>query len=487
MRKLILLFLIVLGFKCQAQYYFNSRIDLHQSWCDYGWSIYSDSLNIHVLAATCYGSGISGLVVSTLLKFDYDGLLLDSNSYSLPNRFLFPGGPGSFSKTSEGFLFGGSVEDSLQTDAALIKLNDNFNLTWLSSFGDNDYQSCWQAKEISDGGFAFCGQTATSDTFGNMWLVKTDSIGDVVWSREYGDYQTGFELAFAFIRTSDGGYALTGEKRYNNLPADIFIVKTDSNGIMEWDTTYGDNHFQRAWSIISTFDGNMVIAGFYSCCPGDPGRPYVAKFDLAGNLLWEKKFGIDMTTTGFYSIRELSDGSLIAAGMYTPLSNKSLGLLVKMTANGDSLWWKTYYSGFNSSNELHDVYPTSDGGFAACGVIFPQLPDTGHQDLWVLKVDSLGCEVSNCTVDVNEILHKPQLKIYPNPFTEFVSIEFINPVNHFAIEIFDVTGRKIKTVQGKNENILSVDLKNLNEGIYLINVFSEEEKIYSGKLLRINE
>ncbi len=228
-----------------------------------------------------------------------------------------------------------------------------------------------------------------------------------------------------------------------------------------------------------------MIAGFYSCCNlGNPTWPYAAKFDLQGNMLWEKKFGDNLPVTGFYSIRELFDGSLIAAGVYNPPSSHAMGLIFKLTSNGDSIWNKTYYNGFFSHNYLQDIFPTPDGGFVACGYITPVLPDTGHQDLWILKIDSLGCEVSNCILSIDNIIQKKIIKVYPNAFYNFLNIEFDEPMKDCILEMYDISGRKIRNISipATDQYVLETGL--IPPGIYLLNLYDKLEKIYTGRFVK---
>ena len=108
------------------------------------------------------------------------------------------------------------------------------------------------------------------------------------------------------------------------------------------------------------------------------------------------------------------------------------GWIMKTDSSGNEQWYREYslLHAPDSYNELYNIIPTNDKGFAACGSVDPAPPDTGIQNSWVLKVDSLGCESpGGCWVGNNEIIvktftpGKPYV-VYPNPATDNINIEF---------------------------------------------------------------
>ncbi len=241
MRLSILIFVLGLldyGLKAQ-QTYFNKRYDVSQSWVENGWSIYADSGRILVLLDNFKGPGNTGPLVTTLLQIDFNGIPIDTDVYSEPYKNIYAGGPGSLSKTNKGYVFGGSQEDSLQGDAMIININNNGDTIWKRTFGDTVFQSGWMAKQMNDGCFYLCGQSATYDTLGDVQFIKTDSSGNLIWQKYYGN-NLNSELAFGFTKTLDGGFVLAGENRLPSPYANIYIIKIDSIGDLQWNINYGD-------------------------------------------------------------------------------------------------------------------------------------------------------------------------------------------------------------------------------------------------------
>ncbi len=492
MKNLILIINLLLFFRSEAQQnYFNNRFDYNSSWHESAWSIYSDTGKIFITVETIWNDGIGDLIGAALLQIDQSGNILDTNFYTFPMNYTFPGGSGSLNKINGGFILGGSRQDSLNADAALFNLDENGNLIWSQRYGDTSYQSGWMAKQTQHHGFVLCGQDGTDGTFGGtqILLIKTDSVGNLEWQKNYGDSNTA-ELAYAVIESSDGGFVLAGDKKYltNHGQYDIDLIKTDSMGNLAWEKIIGGIYTDRLYSVISTIDGNIVVTGFVGRS-SVKSLPYLAKFDLAGNNIWEKTYG-DSTHTLLRSVRELADASLIAVGyLDVPDSTPSTGLIIKTTSNGDSLWYKRYSSSSPpfplTDCYLNDIYPTPDGGFVACGYVNPVPPDTGNQDVWILKIDSNGCEIANCTTSIEDLFKKSSIKIYPNPVSTYLNIELGEIGKSLEVMIYNMLGRKVKqfSFDGKESRM---NFSDLPEGLFLLNLIQEDQVIYTGKVNHIS-
>jgi hypothetical protein len=107
-------------------------------------------------------------------------------------------------------------------------------MVWEVSFGGYEEDAAYSVIETSDGGFTLAGSTMS---FGNgdndVWLVKTDSTGDHIWNKTYGG--NAFDRALTIINTDDGGFMLFGNtESYGYGDLDIWLIKTDANGVPEW-------------------------------------------------------------------------------------------------------------------------------------------------------------------------------------------------------------------------------------------------------------
>ncbi len=154
-------------------------------------------------------------------------------------------------------------------DACLVKTDASGKMQWNRTYGGPADDWFSSLVETPDGGYALAGTFNFTEAFGpgsgDFWLVKTDALGNTEWSGTYGG--AGEDLGYTLAKTSDGGYALTGTLNFTGPgsgTADACLVKTDSNGVMQWNQTYGSGYYEGddlARALIATPDGGYAIAG----------------------------------------------------------------------------------------------------------------------------------------------------------------------------------------------------------------------------------
>jgi hypothetical protein len=176
-------------------------------------------------------------------------------------------------------------------DAWLVKTDEYGNVECIQTYGGASHDSALSLIETSDGGYALAG---VSNSFGGYWLVKTDAIGNIMWNYTY---RSGSEHAYSLVETSDGGYALTGCLPDLGFGAGSFfwLVKTDSDGNMEWIQTYNGG----ANSIIETSDGGFALSG----------GNLLVKTDADGNIEWNQTYNGTA-----HSLVQMPDGGYAIAG-----------------------------------------------------------------------------------------------------------------------------------------------------------------------------
>jgi hypothetical protein len=215
-----------------------------------------------------------------------------------------------------------------------------------------------------------------------------------------------------------------------------------------------------------------------------------------GDVIWNKKYGGSEYQKDLTNVRENPDGSLISTGItieYGEVDYKYVGWILKTSADGDSLWYRQYdiCNGESTWNWLYDVIEAPDKGYLACGVVYPEPPDTGSQDGWILKVDSLGCEsVDYCWVGIKKEPPLPVnegIEIYPNPAEEEIRFDFRFTIFDLRIEIclYDIFGREVKKLplaQGQKD--LKMDISSLPPGLYVAVLKSDNRIIARKKLVK---
>jgi hypothetical protein len=265
------------------------------------------------------GYGIAG--GGSLAKLDLYGNLEWDQTYS-------GGSANSLIETSDGGYALAGTSDSLDsngtTDFWLVKTDSNGVMEWNQTYGGAEVERAYSLVETSDEGFALAGERIVSLGDGyrawRFWLVRTDEDGNMLWNQTYGIANDG---ARSLVRTSDGGYALAGFT-YIWDPAnlgvgnyDFWLVKTDSNGVMEWNQTYARTDVDKAYSLIETSDGGYALAGeSYSAVTVDEEIEHdcwLVKTDRDGNVEWNQTYG-EPNEEAAYALIETSDGGYALAG-----------------------------------------------------------------------------------------------------------------------------------------------------------------------------
>ena len=192
--------------------------------------------------------------------------------------------------------------------------------------------------------------------------------------------------------------------------------------------------------------------------------------------------------------RELPDGSIIATGLTESHGHSSddMGLFMKFSASGDSLWSYVYTdsSDWGGSDFFHDFTLTYDGGFILCGQNAHFNSGFGYnQDGWLVKVDGNGCYNSLCEftgIEKPTQIHVVQITIYPNPSNGKFVVNCKEEIDE--VFIYNIFGEKLfsSTSYLSDNNVsgsINVDLSRHPNGIYFI-MFKTKEKIITQKLIK---
>jgi hypothetical protein len=256
-------------------------------------------------------------------------------------------------------------------DVWLIKTDASGTIQWNRTYGGTNY----------DSGYCVLG-------YGDVWLIKTDSYGNIQWDKTFGTFW-GIEHGNSVRQTSDGGYIITGSYKDNNmLCSDIWLIKTDATGNMQWNRTFGGTKWEYSESVRQTNDGGYIIAGeTMSFGDGEHYDVWLIKTDYNGNMLWNKTFGGTEHDAGS-SVQQTTDGGYILAGRTESFSVSFLDVwLIKTDSNGNMQWNKTFGGYFLYTAYDDSVQQTTDGDYliSATGSF-----DNEPNDVWLIKTNSSG-------------------------------------------------------------------------------------------------
>jgi hypothetical protein len=343
----------------------------------------------------------------------------------------------SIQQTSEGgYIVAGEAWsfDAGQSDAWVLKLDGNGETEWQRAYGNKHHDAGYSIQQTRDGGYIMAGETdAEAPFWGDFWVVKLNSSGDIEWQKTYGngwansiqetseggyivagmnngdawvikldrdgeiEWQKAFrgmhgDWAHSVKETSEGGYIVAG-----TIKGDAWVFKLNAQGNVEWQKTYGSCSLDAIFSIEQTEEGGYVVASLRSSPGLGHSDVWVLKLDSFGNIEWQKAYG-DRKHDFAHSIEQTKDGGYIVAGWTQADSDDGLdGWILRLGSRGEVQWQKAY--GGNKHDAFHSIRQTSDGGYAVTG--WTQSFGEGGLDVWVLKLNSEG-DILDCQEELIE-------------------------------------------------------------------------------------
>jgi hypothetical protein len=235
----------------------------------------------------------------------------------------------------------------------------------------------------------------------------------IEWQRAYGSNAD--DLIHDIKRTADGGFIFTGAAFAANGDVtgpvtgsyDIWVVKTDSLGVIEWDSAFGGTSWDMGYAVLQTPSGEYMVAGAPRSANGDivghhqPGTEdvWVARLAANGAPVWSRCYG-GTGSDGPFSMEPTPDGHYIISGgssssdgdISAPKGLADFWALKIDATNGNILWERCY--GGTQIDGGADITPTSDGGFILCGSTVSTDGDIGAyhggSDMWIVKTDPAG-------------------------------------------------------------------------------------------------
>ncbi len=264
---------------------------------------------------------------------------------------------------------------------------DAQSVAWSSFFGGDHQDKASSVIPLQDGGYALFGVTFS---FGagmyDYYLIKTDSLGNLEWSKTYGTAEQ--DQAQSFDCTSDGGYILAGYRYYSAGNLSLYVVKTDSQGIVEWEALYGTGQdLDICHSIKQTSDDGYVIAGYTDFASGGSDTDFfLIKTNELGEVLWQTYYGGE-NTDECYDVEISDDGGYLLSGItYPEVPGYPKYYAVKTDSEGITEW--EVVIGGDEFDLCTDAIQVSDGGFVLAG--FSDSFSDLYNDFYIVKLDSTG-------------------------------------------------------------------------------------------------
>jgi hypothetical protein len=215
----------------------------------------------------------------------------------------------------DGYIVAGYTSAPDGRKAWLIKIDSEGNKEWDRTIGQKDSEAS-SIQQTNDSGYIITGYTSSRGAGKeDVWLVKTDSIGTIEWLHTFGGPKK--DIGFSVQETNDCGYIITGfTESFGAGARNVWLIKTDSNGIKEWDRTFGGPDYDSGACVQQTADGGYIITGYNttSAYASKLGRVWLIKTDSNGNREWDRTFGGARNDWG-NSVEETQDGGYIITGV----------------------------------------------------------------------------------------------------------------------------------------------------------------------------
>jgi len=362
-----------------------------------------------------------------VFKVDTSGKTLFSKAY-----YDYSFGLHWLEETSDGYI--------VTRGKSLLKLNADGDSVWQRDYGVYTY--CVQPT--SDNGYILTGGSNGVGYDPQLVLIKTDAQGNPIWTKTYGDPARNRNTGYFLRRTKDNGYiitGLTGIESEEYASTSLWLVKTNSEGDTLWTREFGDWNNQE-WNsgncVQETSDNGFIITGDRN----SGNSLWLIKTDKDGFVVWEKLYSsvsggegnsVQQTIDNGYIVTGTTDAVYLSAS--SPASRKLW--LLKTNTQGDTSWTRVY--GGDGYENGKSVQQTSDLGYIVAG--YTSSFGAGGSDVYLLKTDSLGL------LDVAE-KPIPESLNWGMVFSlgSSIVLHYADCPSGLQISVFDVCGRNIDAI-----------------------------------------
>ncbi|MGG1675239.1 S8 family peptidase [Neobacillus sp. NRS-1170] len=352
---------------------------------------------------------------------------------------------------------------------------------WNKQFGGIHPESGMDAHQTKDGGYISVGNSETYNHLrgdSDIFVVKTGPDGRTEWRKNLGSDR--WELGHSIMETKDGGYMVLGDSGKNEVDQklDIYISKLSADGTVEWEKTYGKQGvYESGGSVVETADGGYLISA-NKVVEGSKNEIYLLKIDIKGNLLWDKFYSKQETDLFSKIIKATSDGGFIIAGtQIAGASDQSYDFyLLKIKANGEVLWEKSYGNGSNIRDRFENILETASGDFIALGTnesfeylnpsdAFPTIKDDIYYSL-IGKDGTIKWEKTIKEDGVSQALKS----LVKTPDGNYLAVGFTNSqLPNLQVVKFSSTGEiLLRKTYGGNKNETGFSIDNTRDGGFIV-------------------
>lgn len=445
-----------------------------------------------------------------------EGQINSQNTFKEPFTHYYPGRGGFYPIGDSSYLVIGTRRQSNIDKGFVFQLDYNFDTIFTKFFMVDTFQTILRSIDVlTNGEYIMCGDIfhyinpwqGISD---GIFLYKTDSLFNMQWVQKY-KYDVN-NLCFTVNQTSDNGFVIGG---YTNAKTDYsgqpLVIKTDSLGNQEWIWQNGSvyDDLQSITSISN--DGNILVAYGHATYQAPPypvpsslTQIRVVKIDNNGNEVWTRDYGGSYMGNQVWTITHLPDSTYLIGGDAWITDTSAYGwaytraFLLKINENGDSLWMRHYIheDEYGSQTNLFSHANSGpDESLLMIGCSHNFFNPTAEQSMWIMRLDSLGCDTPECNpfVGVKKpgIMKEGNIRIFPNPANQYIEItipegKISGNISDPIARFYDLNGKLVQeSIPEYRGNSYICDTHTLKQGIYFVQLTDRNCILGSGKLLII--
>ena len=276
------------------------------------------------------------------------------------------------------------------------------------------------------------------------------------------------------VELSDGSFLIGGSKQDEGEQLHGILFKVDSSGNLLWQRDYT----QLIANGLSLYDSTSVLLSGY--VPASSSRPRLLRLNVEnGDIIFDKQNNYTQTAE-LYISRKLSNNDIYSVGLTSNTTESNSGFYMRCDSMGNPI----YLRRVNYLNEVDfflDFIETSDGGILINGAA-ADTPEDGGQNLWLVKLDSLGCLEPDCWVGVEQAdANTLGVAVYPNPTTNWLYLKYDN-THKITLEIFNLSGQLVLQHQQMAPKE-GIEISHLPSGLYLLRFVDEFGNMAAEKLV----
>jgi hypothetical protein len=477
MKQLIILILLIsLSKLAVAQSNFYKQYS--SNGYDFGQGIVGLPDSSYVITGTS-SSFTEGPAQMFLLKVDSLGNFIWSNHYGGSET---DGGRRVKYIEGEGFFVGGYTNSSGHGayDFALWKIDENGNEEWFKTYGTIGWERIHHMAITADNGVILVGETNnTTDGFTDIYIVRTDHDGTVLWEKQIEN--PGDDNALT-IKQFDNSTFIVGGYFYNSSSGfkQAWLTKLEDDGTELWTQVWGDDYdFDIA--DIEMYNQQIVSVGARTTVGDDEERWFILKVDSDGAVLtsWFELTLNHFKAVGITTHDNLGVFSICTSYSGTEFSYGLEDLYVYAFTHSPSYLGQLGGVNYATSQVFGEMITTYNRGTIMTG--YNENIGPGGSSIFILRMgkgqpysDAGDDFTTTPLISVEQVSSSETITIYPNPSTDKIRIKSEDSDGQlFLIRINDLSGRKILSLETHNLNQTVIDASMIAKGVYTMIIENE--------------